>query len=116
MIYLLYTRVDLRFLVHKLEKFLSNPGKVSFEGLVNLLRYIRNNTTLGLYHYANIYYSHLSGLLRQANINTENQLMAFSDSSCQYFPDIGISTGEYIIFYQGGTIDHVTYITGQFSQ
>ena len=35
LIHLLYIRVDLRFLVQKLEKFLSNPGKVNFEGLVN---------------------------------------------------------------------------------
>ena len=38
LIYLLSTRVDLSFAVHKLEKFSANPGKVHFEGLVNLLR------------------------------------------------------------------------------
>ena len=38
LIYLLSTRVDLSFAVHKLEKFSSNPGKVHFEGLVHLLR------------------------------------------------------------------------------
>ena len=37
-IYLLYTRVDLSFAVHKLEKFTLNPGKAHFEGLVHLLR------------------------------------------------------------------------------
>ena len=42
LIYLLSTRVDLSFAVHKLEKFLSNPGKIQFEGLVHLLR-IRMN-------------------------------------------------------------------------
>ena len=41
LIYLLSTRVDLSFAVHKLEKFSANPGKVHFEGLVHLLRYIR---------------------------------------------------------------------------
>ena len=30
LIYLFYTRVDLRFAVHKLSKFSSNPGKVHF--------------------------------------------------------------------------------------
>ena len=35
LIYLLSTRVDLSFSVHKLAKFSSNPGKVHFEGLVN---------------------------------------------------------------------------------
>ena len=48
LIYLLSTRVDLSFAVHKLAKFSANPGKVHFEGLVHLLRYIRDNKTLGL--------------------------------------------------------------------
>ena len=38
LIYLLSTRADLSFAVHKLAKFSANPGKVHFEGLVNLLR------------------------------------------------------------------------------
>ena len=44
------TRVDLSFSVQKLAKFLSNPGKVHFEGLVHLLRYIRENNTRGVFH------------------------------------------------------------------
>ena len=48
LIYLLSTIVDFSFAVHKLEKFSSNPGKVNFEGLVNLLRYIRYNKAFGL--------------------------------------------------------------------
>ena len=48
LIYLLSTRVELSFEVHKLAKFSANPGKVHFEGLVHLLRYIRDNKTLGL--------------------------------------------------------------------
>ena len=38
LIYLLSTRVDLSFAVHKLAKFSANPGKVHFEGLIHLLR------------------------------------------------------------------------------
>ena len=38
LIYLLYTRVDLSFAVHKLAKFSVNPGKVHFGGLIHLLR------------------------------------------------------------------------------
>ena len=38
--------------------------------------------------------------------------MAFSDSSWKYFPDTSRSTGAYIIFYQGGTIDHSTNFPG----
>ena len=43
--------MDLSFAVHKLAKFSVNPAKVHFEGLIHLLRYIRDNKTLGLkYH------------------------------------------------------------------
>ena len=37
LVYLLSTRVDLSFVVHKLAKFSSNPGKVHFEGLMKTL-------------------------------------------------------------------------------
>ena len=49
---LLSTRVDLSFAVHKLAKFSANPGKVHFEVLIHLFRYIRDNKTLGLKYYA----------------------------------------------------------------
>ena len=52
----------------------------------------------------------VSDLLRQASIKTENHLMTFYGSSWQGFPDTGRSTGAYIIFYPGGTIDHVTHV------
>ena len=55
-------------------------------------------------------------LLRKASIKTENHLMHFSDSSWKYFPDNGRSTGAYIIFYQGVTIEHVTHVPGKVSQ
>ena len=54
----------------------------------------------------------LSDLFRQASINTENQLMDFSYYSWNFFPDTVLSIGEYIIFYQGGQIDHGTDVTG----
>ena len=38
LVYLLYTRVDFSFAVHKLADFSSNPGKAHFEGLIHLLR------------------------------------------------------------------------------
>ena len=37
LIYPLSTRVDLRFAVHKMAKFSSNPGKVHFEGFGTLV-------------------------------------------------------------------------------
>ena len=103
--------MGLSFSVHKLAKFSSNRGKVNFELLVHLLRYIRHNKTLGLNYYDNMKDAPLSDLMIKASINTENKLMDFSDSSWQYCPDTGRHTGAYNIFYQGGTIDHGTHVT-----
>ena len=80
LIYLLSTRVDLRFAVHTLAKFSANPGKVHFEGLVHLLRYIRDNQTLGLKYYLDLNDKPVTDLLRQANIKTKNHLMDFSQA------------------------------------
>ena len=114
--YLLSTRVYFSFAAHKLANILSNHGKVNSEVLVHFFRYIRYNKTLVLHYYAGIKYLSLSDLLIQSSINTKNQLMAFSDSSWQDCPDTGRSTGSYIIFYQGVTIDHGTYVTGPVTQ
>ena len=105
-------RVDLICAVHKLAKLSSNPGKVHFEVLVHLLRYIRDNKTSELKYYADMKYEPLYNLLRQDNLKTENHLMAFYGSSCKYFPYTGRITGSYIIFYQCGEIDHGTHVTG----
>ena len=65
----------------KLAKFLANPGKVQFEGLVHILRYIRDNKTLGWKYYVNINDALVSDLFRKASIKTENRFMYFSNSS-----------------------------------
>ena len=101
LIYLFSTRVDFSFAVQNLEKFSANPGKVNFEGLVHLSRYIRDNKTLGLKYYADLNGAPVTDILRHANIKTKNHLMDFSDSSWQDFPDTERSKGAYIIFYQG---------------
>ena len=67
-------------------------------------------------YYADMNDAPVTELLRQDSIKTENHLMAFSDSSQQYFPDTDISTGAYIIFYQCGAIDHGTHVPGPVSQ
>ena len=108
--------MDLSFAVHKLEKFSANPGRVHFEVLVHLLRYIRDNKTLGLKYYADLNDAPVTDILRQSNIKTKNHLMDFYDSSWQYCPDTGRSTGAYIIFYQVGPIDHGTYVPGPVAQ
>ena len=110
LIYLLSTRVCLSFAVHKLAKLSSNPGKLQFEGLVHILRYISDNKTSGLKYYADMNDAPVSHLLRQASIKTDNHFMYFSGSRWQYFPDTRRSTVAYIILYQGVPIDHGTHV------
>ena len=81
------------FSVNKLAKFSSNPGKLHFEGLVNLMRYISDIKLLSLKHYDDMKYAPLSYLLMQAIIDTDNKFIGFSDFSCQYCSDTGIITG-----------------------
>ena len=108
MVGILSTRVDLSFSAHKLEKFPENPGKLHFEGLVHLLRYIKYNKTLGLKYYSEMKYSPLSGLLIQSSIKTDNQFMGLSDFVCKDCPDTGRIKGAYMIFYQGVSIYYCT--------
>ena len=112
---LLSTIVDLSFAVHKLAIFSSNHGEVHFEVLVHLLWYIRDNKTLELKYYADLNDAPLFHLLRQAIIKTDNHLIDISDSSWHYFPNIFRSTGAYVIFYQGETMDNVTHVFGPVS-
>ena len=77
LIYLLSKRVDLSFAAHKLSEFSENTGNVHFEGLINLLRYIMYNKTLGLKYYVDLNEALVTDLLRQSSIKTKNHLMAF---------------------------------------
>ena len=54
--------------------------------------------TLELNYYSDMKDAPLSYLLRQDITKTENQMMYFSDSRWQDFPETGIGTGAYIIF------------------
>ena len=77
LIFLLSTRVDLSFAVKKLAKFSANPGKVHFEGLIHLLKYIRYNKTLCLKYYVDINDAPVTDLLRQASIKNQESLDGF---------------------------------------
>ena len=55
----------------------------------------------------------VSDQLIQDIIKTDNQIMDFSNYSWQDFPETGRSTGAYILFYLGKTIDHGTHLPGQ---
>ena len=67
---------------------------------------------MGLKYHADLNDAPVTDLLRQANINTKNHLMAHSDSSWKDSLYTVRSTGAYTIFYQAGTIDHGTHVPG----
>ena len=90
--------------------------RLHHEVLLQLLIYIRNNNNLILKYYSNIEDAPLSDLLRQAGINYDNQLMLFSVSKWQDFPDTGRSIVSYFVFYQGGQINRCTCVTGTIKQ
>ena len=69
LIYLLSKRVDLCFSVHNTDFFSLNTGKVHFEGLIHLLRYIRDNKNLGLKYYSKIEDAPISEILINTIIN-----------------------------------------------
>ena len=58
----------------------------------------------------------ISDLFRKASIKTENHLMDFSDYSWQHCTDTGIIIGTFIIFYQGGPIEHFSHVPGPVAQ
>ena len=111
LIYLLSTRVDLSFAVHKLSKFSSNPGKLHFKGLVHVLRYIRYNINFWVKLLCWYEWFTFIWPVDKASINTDNQLMDFSDYSWKDGPYTGRSIEAYMIFYQGVTFDHGTHVT-----
>ena len=71
-----------------------------------------DNKTLSWNYYADINDAPVSDLLRQSSIKHENQLLSFSNYIWKYCPKTGISTGAYIIFYQGRPIYNGTHLTG----
>jgi hypothetical protein len=48
LIYLGMTRCDIVYAVNKLAKFTRQPGQNHFEGLLHVLRYLRDNARLGI--------------------------------------------------------------------
>ena len=76
----------------------SNPGKLNFDLLVHIFRYIRDNKTLVLKYYADMNDAPVSDLLRQAIIKAKKQLMAFSDSSWQFFQTLA-EVQDHILYF-----------------
>ncbi|MGH7954479.1 MAG: hypothetical protein ACREOZ_00810, partial [Gloeomargaritales cyanobacterium] len=110
LIHLNSTRPDIVFAVMKLVKYNNQPGKVHFQALIHLLGYLRDNSNCGLTFYGDVLQAPVTKLLRDHEIPSQRDLYSFSDSSWQDCPDSGRSTGSYIIFYQGGVVDHSSFV------
>ena len=106
LIYLALTRTDIIYAVNKLAKFTRQPGEKHMLALVHLLRYLRDNTFLGLCFYSDFTTSPVYCLLKKNNLPLESLFFTFSDSSWNDDVDHGRSTGCFLIFYMGGVVDH----------
>ena len=106
LIYLTMTRTDILFAVNKIAKFSKSPGRVHFEVLIHLLRYLRDTAYLGIKFYSNFAEAPLLHALSSQNIHQHHPFFGFSDSSWNDDPDTGRSTGCFIITYMGGIVDH----------
>jgi hypothetical protein len=106
LIYLGMTCVDISYAVNKMVKYTRRLGRKHFEVLIHLLRYLRDNSYLGLRYYSDINESPLTGMLTGQNIKEKQLFYGFSNSSWNNDQDSGRSTGCFIITYMGGVVDH----------
>jgi hypothetical protein len=106
LIYLSNTRPDLTFGINKLAKYSRQPGERQILALIHMLKYLSYNTQLGLTYYSDITKAPVYKMLKDNNITPKRKMFTFSDSSWDDDHDTSRSTGGYLIFYQGGVIDH----------
>jgi hypothetical protein len=106
------TRPDMIFGINKLAKFSRAPGEKHILALVHLLRYLSQHTQYGLTFYSDITHSPIYKMLKQNDIQPSRNLFTFTDSSWDDDPDTSRSTGGYLIFYQGGVVDHSSNMPG----
>jgi hypothetical protein len=88
------------------------PGKMHYEGLIHLLRYLRDNNNYGVRFFSDYLTSPLFKHLTSHNMPTDQHLVVMSDSSWNDDVDSGRSTGCFLIFYMGKVIDHSSNMPG----
>ena len=106
LIYLAMTRCDICYAVNKLAKFTRHPGRVHFNALIHVLRYLRDNSLLGIRFYSEPAQSPLMSMISMVNPQQSHPLFGFLDSSWNDDMDTGRSTGCFLMIYMGGVIDH----------
>ena len=98
------TRGDILFIVNKLAKACTDPGRKDFEALLWLFGYLRAEPAWGSKYYSNLKQSPIHDLLTRHE-TFQSELVVFTDASWQDCPDTGRSTTGYLIFYRGGVIE-----------
>jgi hypothetical protein len=68
LIYLAMTRTDIIYAVNKLAKFSRRPGKVHFEALLHVLRYLRDNCQHGIRFHSNSDDAPIMKMLKMQNL------------------------------------------------
>jgi hypothetical protein len=106
LIYLGMTRTDILYAVNKVAKFTKHPGRKHFDALIHVLRYLRDNTYLGIRFYHDVTEAPITKMLMMENIQQTHPFYGFSDSLWNDDVDTGRSTGCFIIVYMGGIVDH----------
>jgi hypothetical protein len=106
LIYLGMTRCDIVHAVNKLAKYTRQPGQNHFEALLHVLRYLRDNSLMGIRFYSDLTRAPLVEMLHSQEIQQTEVFLRFSDSSWNDNVDTGWSTGCFIITYMGGIVDH----------
>ncbi len=106
LIYLGMTRVDIVYAINKLAKFTHKPGRIHFEAMVHLLRYLQDHSNVGIRFYSDYINAPMTKALIAENVLITHPFFGFSDSSWNDDINYGRSTGCFITTYLGGVVDH----------
>ncbi len=98
------TRCDVTFAVSKSAKFSKRPGKPHFEAMLHVVRYLCNNSFIGIMFYSNMMEAPITRMLIAENIQQDHPFFTFSDSLCNDDVDSGRSIGCLVVVYMGGFI------------
>jgi hypothetical protein len=82
LIYLGMTHVDISYAVNKLAKYTRKPRRKHFVALIHLLRYLHDNSYLGLRYCSNMDEAPLTRMLADQNITERHLFYVLSNSSC----------------------------------
>jgi hypothetical protein len=92
--------------VNKLAKSSTRPGKNHSEAILHVLRYLRDNSFIGLKFYSNAMDALIIHMLINDKIQQDHPFFTFLDSSWNDDVDSGRSTGCFLVGYMGGIVDH----------